>query len=490
MSNNDFLIYYGVLKSYEGRGGDVVIPESVRSIDNSVFEGCTTIKSVVIPSTVTSIGNRAFCSCTSLERIVIGDSVESIGESAFSGCTELKSVSIGNSVKTIGRCAFYGCSSLGNVSIPDSVISVFDSAFSGCSLLQSVTIGNSVTEIGECSFSKCTMLTRVTIGDSVKKIGAWAFWLCTSLESISIGKSVEIVGNKAFYGCSSLVNVMLPNSVKEIGDHAFWRCISLNEINIPESVSLIGSGAFRNCKMLSRVIIPTSVSSIGQDAFSGCINAIVFLHKKNKGKFDDIFSSCKKTIYLDSIHIPRSKNNEPKNNSSIIEENRSVSLEHVNKQNKEKNNDYVERESSKTSATIRSSGSNKYLFISYKSEEKDCADEIRTILSENNVKTWMAPDDIPGGSEYGAVINRAIKNSSGMILLLSEMAQKSLHIMREFDLASNRGKTIIPVHIDDSELNDSFEYRLLTIQIVEVNEINRLDKGIIKLLAAAKALVE
>ncbi|MGN1235479.1 MAG: leucine-rich repeat protein, partial [Christensenellaceae bacterium] len=41
---------------------------------------------------VTSIGEYAFWGCSSLQSITIGDSVTSIGEYAFNGCQQLKDV--------------------------------------------------------------------------------------------------------------------------------------------------------------------------------------------------------------------------------------------------------------------------------------------------------------------------------------------------------------------------------------------------------------
>lgn len=47
---------------------------------------------MTIPNSVTSIGNCAFKGCTGLTSVTIGTSVSSIGEGAFSECTDLKEV--------------------------------------------------------------------------------------------------------------------------------------------------------------------------------------------------------------------------------------------------------------------------------------------------------------------------------------------------------------------------------------------------------------
>ncbi len=93
--------------------------------------------------------------------VTIPDSVTSIGNQAFLGCTGLTSVTIGNSVTSIGYYAFQGCTGLTTVTIPNSVTSIGNYAFYGCTGLTSVTIGNSVTSIGNYAFLVCRGLTEI-----------------------------------------------------------------------------------------------------------------------------------------------------------------------------------------------------------------------------------------------------------------------------------------------------------------------------------------
>ena len=148
------------------------------------FPAGNTASNYTIEDSVTSIGDSAFSGCSSLTSITMPDSVTSIGDYAFSGCSSLTSITIPDSVTSIGECAFSVCSSLTSITIPDSVTSIGDYAFSFCSSLTSITIPNSVTSIGYSAFSVCSSLTSITIPNSVTSIGYSAFSDCDSLETV------------------------------------------------------------------------------------------------------------------------------------------------------------------------------------------------------------------------------------------------------------------------------------------------------------------
>ena len=75
----------------------------------------------------------------SISSVVIGNSVTSIGDGAFYGCSNLASVTIPNSIKRIGYMAFCTCTGLTSVTIPNNVSSIGDMAFCGCRSLSSIT---------------------------------------------------------------------------------------------------------------------------------------------------------------------------------------------------------------------------------------------------------------------------------------------------------------------------------------------------------------
>ena len=282
---------------------ELVIPNSVTSIGQSAFSGCTGLTSVIIPNSVTSIGQSVFSGCSGLTSVTIPNSVTSIEQSAFSGCSGLTSVIIPNSVNSIGQSAFDGCTGLTSVTVGNSVTSIGDNAFNSCSSLTSVTlnsnaiasktytstytgtnnlknifgaqvnqyvIGNEVTSIGSCAFTDCSRLTSVTIGNGVTSIGVAAFSGCTGLTSITIPNSLTSISNSAFSRCSGLTSITIPNSVTSIGNYAFQNCSGLTSITISNRVTSISERVFDGCSSLTSVTIPNSVKSIGISAFDSC----------------------------------------------------------------------------------------------------------------------------------------------------------------------------------------------------------------------------
>ena len=158
-----------------------------------------------------------------IESYIIPDSVTSIGDYAFSGCSSLSNIVIPDCVTDIGKCAFLGCSSLSNIVIPDSVTSIGNDAFSDCSSLSSIVIPDSVTDIGNDAFSHCSYLSNIVIPNSVISIGDRAFWDCSFLSNIVISDSVTNIGNGAFHGCSLPYNLK-QELISRFGEEIFDLC--------------------------------------------------------------------------------------------------------------------------------------------------------------------------------------------------------------------------------------------------------------------------
>lgn len=102
----------------------------------------------------------------------------------------------------------------------------------------------------------------------------------------------------------------------------------------------------------------------------------------------------------------------------------------------------------------------KEVFISYSTKDVVQAETVREVLEKNSISCWMAPRDIPGGSNYTKEIPNAIRGCKIFVLILSENAQGSPWVLRELDSAVNSGKVILPFMLEDCDLNDEFNFLL------------------------------
>lgn len=106
-----------VIRNPNKYSGEIIVPESVEyngevysvtSIGESAFS-TDKVSSVILPKTIKAINNSAFYNCSNLNKIVIRDGVTSIGNSAFYYCKGLTSIFLPNSLTSIGSDAFHAC---------------------------------------------------------------------------------------------------------------------------------------------------------------------------------------------------------------------------------------------------------------------------------------------------------------------------------------------------------------------------------------------
>ena len=273
---------------------------------SSPFENLK-IKSVLIESGVTSIGNAVFRGCDELAAVgsseltdgvlALPDSIKSVGSSAFEGCTSIKEIKLGSGAESLGGYAFANCTGITNLTVPDNVKSMERSVFSGCTELTELTLPyaataeSCATAEGEVnpdhsvvdlfydehwnwenrSFDASSYkLAKITItgGDKIPQ-HAFANLSCLTEVDLSSTK-ITSIDKYAFSGCTSLADVKLPASLKNIGDYAFLDCSAVKEFTLPDGLGTIGLAAFGNCTGISSLTIPDSVTSMERNMLCGC----------------------------------------------------------------------------------------------------------------------------------------------------------------------------------------------------------------------------
>ena len=290
-----------VLIKYNGTESEVIIPNNIKYIADSIFKNNTIISSVTLPDGLLSIGKKAFSGCTNLTALTIPKSVIEIGSNAIpSACVinayqpsagynyrSTNRVVLNNSFTTGNETYYYiinddgcaeiiGCTTTSTeITVPTEIDGIVvnkigDYGFSGCTTLNSITIPSNILNIGKYAFNGCMGLVNATIPTTVHTVGDYAFNNCTGLVNVTISEGVQALGEGAFYNCTSLIEAVIPDTAAYIGSYAFYNCTSMVTATIGTMAEFIGDYTFYNCSSLENVVIGYSVKTIGDYAFYGC----------------------------------------------------------------------------------------------------------------------------------------------------------------------------------------------------------------------------
>lgn len=262
----------------------VTLNEGLEVICASAFRSCP-FESIVIPSSVKRIDQYAFASCANMTTCTIsGNSLETIGNEAFSGTVKLASINIPSSVKEVGSYAFTeydnpgaltynekdGGNYLGNTENPYHVfVGLKDSKATSLTLDE-----HTVVMAGQC-LRDAKGISSFTIPASVETIGDEAFFQMTSLTSMSIPATVKNMGGNLFNSCSSLTSIKLLNRPTVLGSGFAGNCEKLASFNIPDSVVKLESNLFDRDESLTELFVPNSVLEANASAITSCPNLTV-----------------------------------------------------------------------------------------------------------------------------------------------------------------------------------------------------------------------
>lgn len=119
----------------------------------------------------------------------------------------------------------------------------------------------------------------------------------------------------------------------------------------------------------------------------------------------------------------------------------------------------------------------KKVFISHSSKDKAIADRICNTIENNGIGCWIAPRDIPYGNEWAGEITKALRQASICIFLFSKNSNQSKQVAKEIQIAIDNEVVIIPIRVDNVEMNDVLTYYLATMHwLLEYDEKTLIDR--------------
>lgn len=338
-----------------------IIPESIKRIGESAFEGVHMDK-IVIPDSVTYIDDYAFA-YSILSEITLSENVLQIGESAFGGCWCLKKIVIKNYSMHIGRNAFdnmpvwvegrcYYCYQ------GSTAQKYADEAADGvCKFMtrpsHSINItdksaNTTITGIGNRIFTGNEIKqTGIVVTVCGKKLSLGSDYTLKYENNKNIGKAKIVITGKGNYagsitkyfdikivlggtykvgslkykitnaslngkGTMTLLGSTYKNSNKKFNTLTIGDAVVIGGKRF--KVTSIAPKAFSNRKYLKKVVIGSNIQQIGSKAFYGCtsINTVV-IGKNVRIIGSQSFANCRglkkiviKTSFLKSSSVGKS----------------------------------------------------------------------------------------------------------------------------------------------------------------------------------------
>lgn len=173
----------------------------ITGFDNSISDVVIPSEIEGLPVTAISVGAFYLSAITSIE---VPDSVTSIGEMAFLGCTSLKSVKLSTGVAKIDKNAFGSCSALQEIQVAkdnpnfsslngvlyskkQDTLVIYPAAKTDAAYI----IPSDVTSVAMYAFSENPYLETLTIPNSLIKVGDSAFYNCKNLRAVSYNGTEE-----------------------------------------------------------------------------------------------------------------------------------------------------------------------------------------------------------------------------------------------------------------------------------------------------------
>ncbi len=244
----------------------VILNKNITVIGDGAFEN--SYVNIYEWDSVIEIGSNAFKNFSPYYGdFYIPESVRKIGASAFEGVcfTEYYALTIGSNIESIGDGAFYGAT-IHTLYYQLNTLKC-DQLFANCKITYLYLVGCEAVE--ENAFSNMD-IRYIASDESLKSIGDGAFSNIYPSDgyyvSLQLNGTDLVIGNGVF--ANTMICDFIMSGVKSIGNNSFTSFYS-SSVYLPDGIESIGSGTFIPAmEKIYDIYIPASVTYIGEGSFA------------------------------------------------------------------------------------------------------------------------------------------------------------------------------------------------------------------------------
>ncbi|MCI6201324.1 MAG: leucine-rich repeat protein [Paraprevotella sp.] len=296
----------------------VILPSSLKTIEDEAFSAYNYKRGVVIPEGVTTIGANtfeyAFIDFLSLPSTLSAETYNSLSLQT----NNIKTLVINSTTPpAVGNKFFWGSftgtpiTSFKHVLVPNASVDDYKSAEKwssyadyiapkslNCGVEYKYLDNNTVLNLSSTTektltidASETNLWTTITSGiaaveieGNISNIDQTAFKNNKTITSLTILDGVKCIGEYAFSGCNNLKTVLLSSqSLEELGANCFEYC-GMGTITLPSGLKTINDDSFFNCSSLGEIkAYCTALETVSGKAFTGTKNGCYAASYANAG---------------------------------------------------------------------------------------------------------------------------------------------------------------------------------------------------------------
>ena len=244
--------------------GNIVLPSTIKRIEESAFSGCQNLTEIELPASVTTIGSNAFSGAGLLTIVVKGETPATLGTNVFTKRTYLKiyvpaakvneyKAAWSEYANFIYSDADYSVNKVVTVTAPGQLASTLGLRLEKSDSKVRFIIGpyakyDSLTVIGPLNGEDVAVLRHMMGANAwdsdftdgqLRYLNLWDADLrqddTNSYNGWGVDEYLEKdnwVGEYMFHNCNALETLILPKSVTEIGENTFQKAFGLKRIAV------------------------------------------------------------------------------------------------------------------------------------------------------------------------------------------------------------------------------------------------------------------